>query len=143
MPPVQPTVLWPLVVYVILVAVVVASMLGLSYVLGQHHHEPATGEPYESGIVSFGSAQVRFGVRFYLIAAFFVIFDLESAFIFAWAVAIRQASWVGFVGIVSFVVTLIVGLIYLWRLGALDVGATRSSPRAGPVGESSKGAFEL
>ena len=136
MPITQPAILWPLVVYVVLVVVVVGSMLGLSYVLGQHHREPATGEPYESGIVSFGSAHVRLGVRFYLIAAFFVIFDLESAFIFAWAIAIRPVGWVGFVGIVSFVVTLVVGLVYLWRLGALDVSPARPRPRAKPANEA-------
>ena len=136
MPVVQSTILWPLVVYVVLVGVVVASMLGISYVLGQRHREPATGEPYESGIVSFGSARVRLGVRFYLIAAFFVVFDLESAFIFAWAIAVRQASWAGFLAMISFVATLVAGLVYLARLGALDAGPSRPRQRAVPANEA-------
>ncbi len=125
MPESQPALLWPLVVYVVLVLLVVSGMLGLSYVLGQRHQEPETGQPYESGIVATGSVHVRVGVRFYLIAAFFVIFDLESAFIFAWAIAVRQAGWLGFVEICIFVGVLVAGLVYLWRLGALDAGTRR------------------
>lgn len=78
------------------------------------------GEPYESGIVSTGTAQVRFDVRFYLVAMFFVIFDLETIFIFAWAVAARELGWTGYVEILIFIGILIAVLVYLWRLGALD-----------------------
>lgn len=113
-------VLWPLLVYFIIVLVVVASILGLSFILGEHHREKATGEPYESGIVSTGTARVRFDIKFYLIAMFFVIFDLEAVFIFAWAVALREVGWAGYIEILIFIGILVAALIYLWRLGALD-----------------------
>src|SRR4030042_4264957 len=114
------TPLWPLLVYFIATVVLATAMIALSYVLGQRHHERATGEPYESGIISAGSAQVRFDVRFYLVAMFFVIFDLETIFIFAWAVAVRELGWAGYVEILVFIGILVSVLIYLLRLGALD-----------------------
>ena len=116
----QSTSLWPLALYFIATIVLVIAMIGISYVLGQRHKDRATGEPYESGIVSTGSAQVRFDVRFYLVAMFFVIFDLETIFIFAWAVAVRELGWAGYVEILVFIGILVSVLIYLLRLGALD-----------------------
>ncbi len=117
--------LWPLGVYVGLVALLVAAMLGLSYVLGQHHHEHSTDEPYESGILSEGSARVRLSAKFYLVAMFFVIFDLEAIFIFAWAVAVRETGWIGYIEVLIFIVVLLVSLGYLWRVGALEWGSGR------------------
>ncbi len=113
-------VLWPLAVYFFLVLVVVGGMVVLSALLGQRHREPQTGVPYESGMALTGSARVRFDVQFYLNAVFFVIFDLEAAFIFAWAVASRDLGWSGYLAMLVFVGFLIVALIYLWQLGALD-----------------------
>jgi NADH-quinone oxidoreductase subunit A len=117
--------LWPLGLYIVLVLVLVAVMLGLSYLLGQHHTERSTGEPYEGGIVSEGSAHVRFSLRFYLVAMFFVIFDLESVFIFSWAIAGRKLGWPGYWEIVTFIGVLVATLAYLWRLGALDWNVNR------------------
>jgi len=122
---VETVVLWPLLIYVALILVVVLGMLGLSHFLGQRHRERATDEPYESGIPPTGSARLRFDVRFYLVAMFFVIFDLEAAFLFAWAVALRQAGWLGYVEAVIFVAVLLAGLFYLWRMGALDQATPR------------------
>jgi len=100
-------------------------MLGLSYLLGQHHNERATGSPYESGILSEGSARVRFSAKFYLVAMFFVIFDLEAVFIFAWAVAVKETGWIGYAEVFVFIAVLLVTLGYLWRVGALDWGTGR------------------
>jgi NADH-quinone oxidoreductase subunit A len=114
--------LWPLGVYFVAVVILAAGMLGLSYVLGEHHKDRATGEPYESGIATTGSARQRISVKFYLIAMFFVIFDLESVFIVAWAVAARELGWLGYIEILVFIGFLVIALVYLWRLGALDWG---------------------
>jgi NADH-quinone oxidoreductase subunit A len=103
----------------------VVVMLTLSYLLGQRHRERATGEPYESGIVSTGSARLRFSAKFYLIAMLFVIFDLEAVFIFAWAVAFRELGWAGYLGALVFIGVLVAALIYEWRIGALDWGDGR------------------
>ncbi len=120
--------LWPLLVYAGLAVVVVAGMLGLSYVLGQHHTAPARNQVYESGILATGSAHLRFDASFYLVAMFFVVFDLEAAFVFAWAIALRPAGWTGYIDMLVFIGVLVVALVYLWRLGALDWAGGR--PRA-------------
>jgi NADH-quinone oxidoreductase subunit A len=111
---------WPLAVYTILVGLLVMAMLSMSFVLGQRHHDRATGSPYESGILSEGSARVRFSAKFYLIAMFFVIFDLEAVFLFAWAVAVRETGWAGYAEALLFIMILLATLAYLWRVGALD-----------------------
>ena len=112
--------LWPLAVYLGIVVALVVAMLGLSYVLGQRHRDRATDSPYESGIVSEGSARVRLPAKFYLLAMFFVIFDLEAVFLFAWAVAVREAGWLGYAEVLLFVMVLLATLAYLWRVGGLD-----------------------
>lgn len=112
--------MWTLALYFGIVLAVIAGMLLVSFLLGQRHAQPATGEPYESGIVSEGSAHVRFSAKFYLTAVFFVIFDLEAAFLFAWAVSALALGWPAFWETVVFVGILVAALIYLWRIGALD-----------------------
>jgi NADH-quinone oxidoreductase subunit A len=119
----QTATLWPLVVCAGAVIVLVTSMLALSYVLGQRHQGTATGQPYESGIVSTGSAGVRLSAEFYLVAMFFVIFDLEAVFLAAWAVAFREVGWGGYGEVVGFIGIVLAALVYLWRQGALDRGA--------------------
>jgi NADH-quinone oxidoreductase subunit A len=113
-------ILWPLGVYFLAVIAVVVGMLVVSWVLGQRHDDPATGSPYESGIVSQGSARVRLSAKFYLVAMFFVIFDLEAVFLYAWAVAGVELGWAGYWEMVVFVGVLAIVLGYLWRVGALD-----------------------
>jgi NADH-quinone oxidoreductase subunit A len=115
--------LWPLAVYLAAVAILVTVMITLSYVLGERHREKQTAEPYESGIVSTGTARMRFDIKFYLIAMFFVIFDLEAVFIFAWAVSIRETGWSGYAEMLVFIGILAAALAYLWRIGALEWGA--------------------
>lgn len=111
---------WPLAVYFAAVLLIVLVMLGLSYVLGQHHSEPATGSQYESGIVSQGSTHARLSVKFFLVAAFFVVFDLEAVFLFLWAVDGRELGWSGYIEALIFAGVLLAALVYLWRTGALD-----------------------
>ena len=121
----------PLAVYAAAAVSLAAVMLGLSSLLGQRHREQATDLPYESGVASTGSARVRFDVKFYLIAMVFVVFDLETVFIFAWASAFRELGWPGYIASVIFISVLALVLLYLWRLGALDwaVGKTERGGR--------------
>ena len=112
--------LWPLCLYFIVALVVAGSMVGLSFVLGERQSDRATGQPYETGIVSTGSARVRLSVKFYIVAMLFVIFDLEAVFIFAYAVAYEEVGWPGYAGLVVFVGVLVIALIYEYRMGALD-----------------------
>ncbi|MGD0282911.1 MAG: NADH-quinone oxidoreductase subunit A [Dissulfurispiraceae bacterium] len=119
--------LWPLIVYLAAVIAIIVMMLAVSFFLGQKHRERMTGQPYESGIMPTGSARIRFDIKFYLIAMFFVIFDLEAVFIYAWAVSIRETGWPGYLEVLIFIGVLMAGLVYLWRMGALDWGAGRRS----------------
>ncbi len=118
----QALTLWPMAVYVVAVILIVTGMLLVSYILGERHWDRATGQPYESGIVSTGSALIRFDVKFYLVAMFFVIFDVEAVFIFAWAIALFELGWVGYVEAAIFIGILVAALVYLWRTGALEWG---------------------
>ena len=111
---------WPLGLYFAEVAGVVAIMLGLSYLLGEKHQERDTGLPYEGGVASTGVRRRRVSIQFYQIALFFVIFDLETVFIFAWAVALRETGWAGLFTAGVFVGVLLIALFYLWRRGALE-----------------------
>ena len=113
---------WPIVLFGLFAIAVVAIMIGLSYFLGEHHREHATDDPYESGIPATGDARLRFTSGFYIIAMFFVIFDLDAAFIILWAVSFRELGLTGYLGIVVFVGILVVLLIYELRIGALDFG---------------------
>ncbi len=112
--------MWPLAVYFAATVFITAAIIVISHFLGPRHDEPATGDPYEGGIVSQGSARLRISAKFYLIAMFFVIYDLEAVFIYSWAVAGPDAGWWGYWELLVFAGVLIATLGYLWRIGALD-----------------------
>ena len=114
--------LWPMLLYTVLVIVLLAAILGLSYILGQHHREKATNLPYEGGIQQTGSARLRFSAQFYLVAMLFVIFDVEAVFIMLWALGFYELGWPGYLGVAIFIFQLVVVLIYEWGIGALDFG---------------------
>jgi NADH-quinone oxidoreductase subunit A len=114
-----------LAIYFLVVVLLVAGILTLSYFLGQRHRELRTQEPYESGMPPTGTARLQFRASYYLIAMFFVVFDLEAAFIYCWAVAVRPLGWPGFIELSIFIAVLLAGLLYLWREGALDWRTSR------------------
>ncbi len=113
---------WPFIVFATIVISLIGIMIGLSYFLGERHKEKTTEEPFESGIPPTGDARLRFSSGFYLIAMFFVIFDLDAAFIMLWAVSFRELGITGYIGILIFIVLLIILLIYELSIGALDFG---------------------
>jgi NADH-quinone oxidoreductase subunit A len=112
--------MWPMLAYTVVVFALVAVIMVFTHLVGERHRERATGQPYESGVSPTGSARLRFPSSFYLIAMVFVIFDLEAAFIFAWAVAARELGWAGYLALLVFVGVLLLALLYLWRSGALE-----------------------
>lgn len=118
----QAIVFWPFLIYSLAVILVVGIMLGLSYILGERHKEKLTDEPFESGIAPTGNARLRFSSHFYLIAIFFVIFDLDAVFIMTWAIAFRELGVAGYIGISVFIGILIAVLIYEIGIKALDFG---------------------
>jgi NADH-quinone oxidoreductase subunit A len=119
-------------VYLVAVLFVVAALIAVSHLLGERHRERATDEAYESGIPPTGSARLRISAKFYLMAMFFVIFDLGAAFVFAWAIVVRKLGWTGYAGLLVFIATLVSGLLYLSQQGALDWGDQSSQDRSDP-----------
>lgn len=126
---------------------IVLIMLGLSFVLGQEKAAHSKNLPFESGIVSVGSAKFRTTIHFYLPAILFIIFDLEVVFLFAWAVAVREIGWPGFIEISVFIFVLLAALFYLYRIGALDwrtqVQRRELKAMVGPGGVTNKREFKL
>lgn len=114
--------LWPFIIFAVIVVLLIGIMIGLSYVLGERHKERSTDEPFESGIPPTGDARLRFSSSFYLIAMFFVIFDLDAAFIMLWAVSFRELGLPGYIGIVIFIAILMILLAYELSIGAIDFG---------------------
>lgn len=120
-----------LIIYFGAIVVITSVMLGGAYLLGQRHRAKAADEPFESGIVPAGEVHLRFSVQFYLLAIFFVIFDMESVFLFAWSVALQESGWSGFCEALIFIGVLIAALIYLWAIGALDWRTRRQRNNSG------------
>ncbi len=127
MQPVNPVTLSPwapglfsLALYTAIVVGLLALLLILTRWLGEQQPNPEKARPYECGVIPTGGAQFRYPVPFYLVAVFFLIFDVETALIFSWAVAIEDLSWLGWLQISFFIVILLVSLVYLWKKGGLD-----------------------
>jgi NADH-quinone oxidoreductase subunit A len=129
-PAAQAVPLWPFVIYFFSVVALVGAIIGLSSILGERHSHRGTTIPYESGIEPTGSARVRVSAQFYLIAMLFVIFDMETVFIVAWAVGLHDLGWFGYVAVLIFLFVLVAGLIYEWKMGVLDWGPRPAAERA-------------
>ncbi|WPC71270.1 NADH-quinone oxidoreductase subunit A [Aeromonas hydrophila] len=111
---------WAFAVYVVGAICICLTMIGLAALLGGRAYGRAKNKPFESGVDSVGNARLRFSAKFYLVAMFFVIFDVEALYLFAWSASVRESGWVGFIEATIFISLLLVGLVYLWRIGALD-----------------------
>jgi len=109
----------------ILVFIIIGLGLGIVMMFGgallsKHHPDAAKNAPYECGFDAYEDARMPFDVRFYLVALLFIIFDLETAFFFPWALALRKIGWFGFTAMMLFLGLLVIGFIYEWKRGALD-----------------------
>lgn len=134
-----------LILYFLAVVGLVALIMLLSHVLGPSSRrtrnsgednekadnlsQKTNEEPFESGIVSVGDARLRFSAPFFLVAIFFVIFDLEAVFLFAWVIGFEESGMPGFIEALIFIVVLLAGLAYLWKLGALNWGKHQQTGR--------------
>src|SRR5262245_63839892 len=104
---------WAVAAYVFVTIVLCCIMLGLSFVLGGESGGRAINEPFESGVVSASPERLRLSAKFYLVAVFFVIFDVEALFLYAWAISVRESGWLGFAEAFVFISILVVSLYYL------------------------------
>jgi len=121
-----------LLLYAGLVLALIALILFLTSWLGEKKLNPEKLRPYECGIIPTGWARFRYPVAFYLVGIFFLIFDVEAAYIFSWAIAVEELGWAGWLQISFFIIVLLVSLFYLWGKGGLDWGPTALKARTTP-----------
>jgi NADH-quinone oxidoreductase subunit A len=109
-----------------MILALVAALLFIASWLGEKKINPDKLRPYESGIIPTGSARLHYPIPFFLVAVFFLIFDVEGAYIFSWAISCDRLGWSGWLQISFFIIMLLLGLVYIWRKGGLDWGPTRT-----------------
>jgi len=97
-----------------------AVVLILAWLLGPYKPDQSKNSPYECGVAPVGDARDRYSVRFYVVAMLFIVFDLETVFLYPWAVVFRQQALFFFLEMLVFLGILLVGYVYVWRMGALD-----------------------
>ncbi len=110
----------PILIFLCIGLVMGTVLFGLGFVLGPHRPDAEKNSPYECGFEAFEDARMKFDVRYYLVAILFIIFDLEIAFFFPWAVVLREVGMPGFWAMMLFLGVLVIGFIYEWRKGALE-----------------------
>jgi NADH-quinone oxidoreductase subunit A len=94
--------------------------MGVSRLTGTHQPTEEKNSEYECGFPAFEEPRSQFDVRFYLVAILFIVFDLEAAFLFPWAVSLKEIGWTGWAAMMIFILELVIGLVYAWKKGALD-----------------------
>ena len=110
----------PVLMFIVIGTVVGAAMIAMGFVLSPNRPDSEKNSPYECGFEAFEDSRMKFDVRYYLVAILFIIFDLEIAFLFPWAVVLDQIGMAGFWAMMIFLAVLVVGFIYEWKKGALE-----------------------
>ncbi len=114
---------FPLAVALAMAGILAVVLVGAATILGPRHPSRVKSSVFECGSDPIGSARERFGVKFYMIALLFIVFDVEAVFVYPWAVLLRDLGWSGYVAMAFFAFTLVVGLAYVWKKGALEMEA--------------------
>ena len=118
-----------------------AFNIALSHLTGPKKPTPEKLAPYECGMPPVGDARERHPVKFYLVAMIFLLFDIEVAFLYPWAMAMRDLGWAGYIQILTFFLVLLVGFVYVWRKGVLDWGpVARRRPGIEPAAKTQQAA---
>ena len=110
----------PILIFLVVAAAITTVMIAGSYLLAQQKPDSEKSSAYECGFEAFTDARTKFDVRFYLVAILFIIFDLEVAFLFPWAVSLKDIGLFGYLSMAGFLGVLTVGFVYEWKKGALD-----------------------
>jgi len=111
---------FPMALALAVAALLAVTLLGLAAVLGPRRPSAVKAMPFECGSLPLGTARERFDVKFYVVALLFIVFDIEAVFIYPWAVVLNDLGWPGYASMAVFAFTLVVGLVYVWKKGALD-----------------------
>lgn len=114
--------IFSLFLYAAIVLIIIGVLMIITSWLGEKKQIPEKLRPYECGIIPTGTARLKYPIPFYLVAIFFLIFDVEGAYIFSWAVACEILGWKGWLQISYFIFVLIIGLVYIWKKGGLEWG---------------------
>ena len=110
----------PVLIFIVIGSVVGAAMIAMGFVLAPHRPDSEKNSPYECGFEAFEDSRMKFDVRYYLVAILFIIFDLEIAFLFPWAIVLDQIGTFGLLAMAVFLGVLVIGFIYEWKKGALE-----------------------
>jgi len=110
----------PILLFLFVAGGIGVALLGIGAVLGPRSKNAEKAAPYECGFEAFEDARMKFDVRYYLISILFIIFDLEIAFLFPWAVVFKSLGAVGFIEMIVFLLLLLLGFVYCWKKGALE-----------------------
>ncbi len=110
----------PVLLFIVVGIVIGIAPMAIGKILGPHRPDPEKLSPYECGFEAFEDARMKFDVRYYLVAILFILFDLEIAFLFPWAVSLDAIGFFGFAAMMIFLAILVVGFVYEWMKGALD-----------------------
>ena len=110
----------PVLIFIIVGLAIGGIMVALGFVLGPHRPNSEKLSPYECGFEAFEDSRMKFDVRYYLVAILFIIFDLEIAFLFPWAIVLESIGWFGYLAMSLFLGILVIGFIYEWKKGALE-----------------------
>lgn len=109
-----------LLILFVVAAAIAGALHALTSTLGPRARNPIKDQPFECGNIAHHPFSQRVAIKFYVVALLFVVFDMEAVFLFPWAVVFRELGWTGFVSMLTFVLVLTVGLVYVWKRGALD-----------------------
>ncbi len=110
----------PILIFILVGLAVGGMMIMLGFILAPNRPDSEKLSPYECGFEAFEDARMKFDVRYYLVAILFIIFDLEIAFLFPWAIVLKEIGWFGFIAMSLFLGILVIGFIYEWKKGALE-----------------------
>ena len=114
----------PLLIHFTLACLLAAAIVTLSYLIGQHKPNKSKMSPYECGMEPVGDVRQRFSVKFYLVAMLFILFDVEAVFLYPWAIVLKKLRMFGFWEMMTYVLVILVGFIYVWKKGVLDWNKT-------------------
>ena len=112
---------FPLAIAFIVAGILATLLVGAAALLGPRRPSAVKAAPFECGSDPIGSARERFGVKFYMVALLFIVFDVEAVFVYPWAVLLRDLGWPGYIAMAFFAFTLVIGLAYVWKKGALEM----------------------
>ena len=110
----------PIFIFLVFALIFAGIMLSIGFTFGANNPDPEKNSPYECGFEAFEDSRMNFDIRYYLVAILFIIFDLEIAFLFPWAIVIHEVGLTGLISMAIFLMILVVGFIYEWKKGALE-----------------------